>query len=425
MPTSATESYQRSPVTRDRLRPRSIFSIIVFVLATILTPIAVAGHWAHSTVIDAERYIETVGPIGADPEVQAAFGEIVTTAILEQVDTELIVSDFLGGLLPGLPFIGDRLSGPIATGINGLIGEAVNTFVTSDAFTQAWLTLNVAAQKGLIAVLEGEPGGPLEIQGDNLVLNLDPLIALGQQKLVEQGITFAENITVPQTDRQFILMSVPALEQARTIYSYSAPILNWVVVLVAFIFIGAILLARRRARTAVATGIVVMASAVLLYAAVTVGEGAFTNQFIGSIFENAAVIVYQNFLAYLVAGVQALFVLGIIIVVGGWLSGRTNSAQYVRGHFTNGLNEIAARTGLKTGDFLGPYSPWIRWAVIVFWLIFLLSGTYLGSTSGVMFTLLMAGVWTGLEILIRAYGQPTMQEVLVEQVEVIEVRDLT
>jgi hypothetical protein len=168
-----------------------------------------------------------------------------------------------------------------------------------------------------------------------------------------------------------------------------------------------------------------MASAVLLYAAVTIGEGTFTNQFVGSIFETAAVIVYQNFLAYLVAGVQALFVLGIMIVVGGWLSGRTNSAQYIRGHFTNGLNEIAARTGLKTGDVLGPYAPWIRWAVIVFWLIFLLSGTYLGSTSGIMFTLLMAGVWTGLEILIRAYGQPTMQEVLVEQVEVIEVRDLT
>jgi hypothetical protein len=425
MPTSATESYQRSPVTRDRIRPRSIFSIIIFVLATILTPIAVTGHWVHSTVIDAERYIETVGPIGADPEVQAAFGEVVTNAILEQVDTEEIVGDFLDGILPGLPLVGDRLSGPIATGINGLIGQAVNTFVTSDAFTQAWLTLNIAAQKGLIAVLEGKPGGPIEVEGDNLVLNLDPLIALGQEKLVEQGITFAANVTVPQTDRQFILLSVPALEQVRTLYSYSSPILNWIVVLVAFMFIGAILLARRRARTAVAAGIVVMASAVLLYAIVSIGEGTFTNQFVGSIFESAAVIVYQNFLAYLIAGVQALFVLGIIIVIGGWLSGRTNSAQYIRGHFTYGLNEIAARTGWRTGDALGPYAPWIRWAVIIVWLVFLLSGTYLGSISGIMFTLLMAGIWTGLEILIRASERPTRQEVLVEQVEVIEVRDLT
>lgn len=425
MPSNATESYQRSPVTRDRFRPRSIASIIIFVIATILTPIAVAGHWAHSTVLDAERYIETVGPIGADPEVQAAFGEVVTNAIIEQVDTEAIVSDFLGGILPGLPLVGDSLSGPIASGINGLIGQAVNSFVTSDVFTDAWLTLNTAAQRGLVAVLEGRDGGPIEIQGDNLVLNLDPLIALGQEKLVEQGITFAENITIPQTDRQFILMSVPALEQARTIYSFSAPILNWVVVFVAFLFMGAVLLARRRARTAVAVGIVVMGSAVLLYAIVNVGEGIFVNQFAGSIFEAASVIVYQNFLNYLIAGVQALFALGVIVVIGGWLAGRTQSASYVRGHFTTGLNEIAARTGWKTGDVLGPYAPWIRWAVLVVWLVFLLSGTYLGSMSGIMFTALMAGIWTGLEILIRASSQPTRQEVLVEQVEVIEVRDLT
>ena len=108
MPTSATESYQRSPVTRNRLRPRSIFSVIVFILATLLTPLAVIGHWGHTTVIDAERYIETVGPIGADPEVQAAFGEVVSNAILEQVDTEARVGDFHGGLLPGVPLLTAR-----------------------------------------------------------------------------------------------------------------------------------------------------------------------------------------------------------------------------------------------------------------------------------------------------------------------------
>ena len=423
MPTSATESYQRSPVTRNRVRPRSIFSVIVFVLATLLTPLAVIGHWGHTTVIDAERYIETVGPIGADPEVQAAFGEVVSNAILEQVDTEAIVGDFLGGLLPGVPLLTDRLTGPIATGIDGLITQAVATFVASDAFTEAWIGLNTAAQRGLVAALEGEPTGPIEIKGDDVVLNLDSLIALGQEKLVEQGIGFAENITIPETDRQFVLMSVPALEQVRTLYAFSAPILEWILVLVAFIFIGAILLARRRARTTVAVGITVMINAVIIYAALALGEGMFTNQFEGTIFEGASIAIYQQFLTYLWAGTQALFFLGALVVIGGWLSGRTNSGQYVRGHFTNGLNEIATRTGLHTGDKIGPYAPWIRWAVVVVWLVFLLSGTYLGSVSGFLFTLLMMGIWTGLEILIRASSQPTRQEVLVERVEVIEVLD--
>ena len=166
-----------------------------------------------------------------------------------------------------------------------------------------------------------------------------------------------------------------------------------------------------------------MINAVLIYSAVALGEGMFTNQFAGTIFEAASLIIYQQFLTYLWAGNQALFFLGVLVVIGGWLSGRTNSAHYVRGHFTNGLNEIAARTGWHTGDKIAPYAPWIRWAVVVVWLVFLLSGTYLGSLSGILFTLLMMGIWTGLEILIRASSQPTRQEVLVERVEVIEVLD--
>lgn len=420
MSIGATEQYQRSPVTRDRIRPRTIFSIIVFVLATILTPISVAGHWAHSTVVDAERYIETVGPIGASPEVQAAFAEVVTDSIVTQVDTESIVNDFLGGLLPNSA-VTDRLAGPIATGINGLIGQAVDTFVTSEAFTTAWLALNRAAQRGFIALLENEPSGPIELQGDDVVLSLDSVITLAQEKLVEGGISFAANISVPATDKQFVLMSVPALSQARTFYAFSAPFLSWIMVLIAAMFILAILLARRRARTTVAVGIVVIASSLLLYAGTVLGEGAVNNQFVGTIFESAAVVIYQTFLAYLVSGLQSLAVLGVIVIIGGWLAGRTNSAQYVRAHFNRGLNEIADRTGWNTGERLAPYAPIIRWAVVCIWLLFLLSGTFLGSVSGVMLTLLMAGIWTGLEILIRA--RTTIEVIVVSQTEVIEVLD--
>ena len=420
MSNGATEQYQRSPITRDRVRPRTIFSIIVFVLATILTPVAVAGHWAHSTVIDAERYIETIGPIGASPEVQTAFAEVVTDSIVASVDTESIVGDFLGGILPDSP-ITDRLAGPIATGINGLIGQAVDTFVTSDAFTRAWLELNKAAQKGFVALLQNEPSGPIEIQGDNVVLNLDSVIKLAQDKLVEGGISFAANVTVPETDKQFVLMSAPALSQLRTAYAFSSPILSWIMVLIAAMFILAILLARRRARTTVAVGIVVVCSSILLYAATVIGEGSVNNQFAGTIFESAAVVVYQSFLAYLISGVQSLAVLGFIVILGGWLAGRTNSAHNIRAHFTRGLNEIADRTGLNTGEKLAPYAPIIRWAVVSVWLLFLLSGTYLGSVSGFMLTLLMAGIWTGLEILIRA--RTTIEVIVVERFEEIEVLD--
>lgn len=420
MSNTATDQYQRSPVTRDRVRPRTIFSIIVFVFATVLTPVAVAGHWAHTTILDSERYIETVGPIGSSPEVQEAFAGLVTEAIVEQVDTESLVSDFLGGILPSNPLT-DRLAGPLATGINGLIGQAVDAFVTSDAFTNAWVKLNTAAQKGFVAILQNEPGGPIQIQGDNVVLNLDSVIDLAQQKLVDEGISFAANITMPPTDKQFVLMTAPALSQAQTLYSFSAPILNWIVVIVAALFIISVLLARRRARTTVAVGIAILGSTLVLYAAFVLGEGIVTNQFAGSIFEGAAVVVYQTFLTYLVAGLQALLALSVIVIVGGWLAGRTNSAHYLRGHFTRGINEIAEHTGWNTGVKLSPYSPIIRWTIVIVWLLVLLSGTLLGTFKGILYTLLIGGLWTGLEILIRA--RTTTEAAVPEPTEVSEVPD--
>lgn len=402
MTTGATEQYQLSPVTRKRIRPRSIFAAIVFTLATILTPAAVLGHWAHTTVLDAERYIETVGPIGTSPEVQEVFAEAVTNAILEQVDTEQLISDLLGGILPGGSVIGDAIAAPLATGVNNLIGDAVARVVASDVFETAWLTLNTAAQRGLVAVLEGNQSGPVQVDGENLVLNLDPLIESAKNELVAQGLTFAANITLPETNQQIVLATVPALAQAQTIYSFTAPILNWIVVFIAALFLIAVFLARRRAWTGVAVGIAIIGSSIFLYSATVLGEGIVTNQFTGTIFESASLVVYQNFLAYLVSGLWALLVLGIAIIVGSWLAGHTTSAEKIRGHFTAGLQEIAARTGLNTGSTLAPYAPIIRWVLLGVWLIYLLSGTRLTGFSGVLFTALILGIWTVLEILIHA-----------------------
>ncbi len=83
----------------------------------------------------------------------------------------------------------------------------------------------------------------------------------------------------------------------------------------------------------------------MLYAATILGEGVVVNEFEGSVFEGAAVVVYQNFLNYLVSGLQALLALSVIVIAGGWLAGRTNSANYVRGLLTRGLTGIADHTG--------------------------------------------------------------------------------
>ena len=122
-----------APKKQRKIGVRSVAALLVFIIAVLVTPVALIGHWGHRTVIDTTRYLETVGPLAADPSVQESISTAVTNAITSQIDTQELVGGLLGNIVKN-PAIEEKLSAPIAAGINGLIGQAVSTFVASDAF---------------------------------------------------------------------------------------------------------------------------------------------------------------------------------------------------------------------------------------------------------------------------------------------------
>ena len=213
MSNGASATYAQSPVTRKKWRARSYISLIVFIVATLLTPIAVIGHWGHQTIANPQQYIDTVGPLAENPEIQQAVADTVSSAIIEQVDTSQLASGLLGAIIPN-ERLSDLLSGPIKAGIDGLIRTGVDKFVTSNAFQEAWVRINEAAQKGFIAALTGDPTGPVQFEGDQLVLNISSLLQEVQTSLVDEGIEVAGLVTIPDSDAQVVLLDSPALAQA-------------------------------------------------------------------------------------------------------------------------------------------------------------------------------------------------------------------
>lgn len=399
----ASAQYENSPVARKKWRGRSIVSLILFLLATVLAPVAVVGHWGHETLTDTERYMATVGPIGASPEVQQAVGDAVTNAVIAQVDTEALVGGFLGQLIPNEQLAG-ALSGPLSSGINQVIAGAVQRFMSSDAFQTAWLTLNEAAQRSLIYALEGEPDGVVRIQGPDLVLDISSLLVVVQDALVNQGIDAAANITIPDNEREIVLMSSPAFEQLRTIWGFTSPLLGFILFITAALFTLSVLLATRRARTTVAVGVVVFLVGVSLQLGLAFAESSFTNAFAGSIFEAASVVFFSTFLAYLLEGLVSMMVLGVVLVLIGWFSGRTDSAVRLRAAFVRGFADMGSRLPEGLGVIGRPmrdYAPFIRWGLLFLWVIFVFTqgGFALGSTLG--YTSLFLGLLTIAEILMH------------------------
>ncbi len=400
----ASATYVQSPVTRKRWRARSYVSLVLFIVATLLTPIAVIGHWGHQTIANPEQYISTVAPLAEDPEIQQAVADVVSNAIIEQIDTGNLASGLLGAFIPN-ERLSDLLAGPIKVGIDGLIRGGVDRFVTSSAFQEAWVKINEAAQRGFIAALSGDPSGPVQFEGDDLVLNISSLLQEVQTALVDEGIEIAGAITIPESDAQVVLLDSPALAQARAIYGFASPILSVILLLTAALFTLSVLLATRRARTTVAVGITVVAWAVVLNYSLSIAEDSFVSAFQNTLFEQAATAFYNQLLIYLLLSVQGLMLLGVVIIVLGWFCGSTRAAISVRGAIDSGLVEVGQRLPASfatIGRPLREYAPFVRWGLLGIWLIavFAFGAVTLERTLG--WTALLVGVLTLAQILMHA-----------------------
>ena len=404
-----------APKKQSKIGARSIAALLVFVIAVLITPVALIGHWGHRTVIDTTRYLETVGPLASDPAVQESISEAVTNAITSQINTEELVGGLLGNIVEN-PTILDKLSGPISAGINGLIGQAVSSFVASDAFERVWITVNTAVQKSVLLILEGKEGGPVSLQGDEVVLDISPLITAVQQNLVDNGISVAANIPVPEIDKQVVLFSSPALAQLRTIYSLSSPVLAWFPLLLAALFALAIWLARRKGRMVLATGVALIVMTGVTKFGLDYAQTIFTDQLAGTIFAPASQEFWDTFFKYLILGIRAMIVLGIVVAIAGWLGSGVATAAKVRRWLKAGLEGFGSEIG-STGiarSMAARADLW-RGLAAAIGVIILVAGDVLSTWHVIWTVLLTAGLFAGIQVLIGS----TKESVEVDEIVVI------
>ena len=346
-------------------------------LAVLLTTPAAIAYWGQRTLNDAERYLDTVGPLVDSPEVQDAIATTVIDAIETQVDVEAIINDVFAGVITDRPRL-ERLVGPLAGAVNGLIESQVRQFIASDAFADLWVRINTRAQQALVRVLKGEETGAVSVQGDQVVLDVSDVIDQVTARLVARGLTIVENVPIPDVDKQIVLLDAPQLKQARTIYAFTNPVARWLIVVVAALYLAALLLARRRPRMTVIIGLGLVANALLVALALSIGRQLFINELAGTVFGPASSVFYDTLLAYLERGWQVLACLGLILVVAGWFAGPNKSGTAVRTTLSRGLESVGAAMADGplggAGRWVAANARWLRVAVVVIGAVVLLWG---------------------------------------------------
>ncbi len=376
-PSAPTSPVDTAPSVHPRSRGRSIAAVVCVVLAGLLTTPAAVAFWGQRTLNDTQRYVATVDPLVASPEVQDVIATKVTTAIEKQVDIEAILNDVFAGVITDRPRL-ERLVGPLAAAVNGLIDREVRAFIASDEFADLWERANTRAQQALHRVLTGEGSGAVTVQGNELVLDVDEVIQAVKERLVARGLTLLENVPIPETDRQIVLLESDGLEQLRTIYAFGNPVAIWMLPLVAALYLVAFVLARRRPRMGVVIGVLLAANALLLGLALSIGRQLFVDHLAGTVFGPASRVFYDTMLSYLERGQDVLLGLGLVLVVAGCFAGENKYGTAVRTTLASGLESVGARAGGgqvgSSGRWVAANRGWLRVVVVLVGVVVLLWG---------------------------------------------------
>ncbi len=214
---------------------RSTAVVVLFVLGALLVPVAGVTVWSRNTILDTDRYVETVAPLSSEPQVIDSVATRITDAIFERVDVESELQQYLP---PRLVFA----AGPIANQVQSTTKDLVVKALETDQFDTLWRTINERASTALVAYVKGDGSSSVTIDNGQLFLELGPVLDTVKQSLTEQGFDLASRI--PSTDATVKLPvgDVSALEQLKSTLRL-LNLLAYVLPLLAIAcFVGAVLL---------------------------------------------------------------------------------------------------------------------------------------------------------------------------------------
>jgi hypothetical protein len=145
--------------------------------------------WARVTLFDSDEVASIVGDALAEPEVDDALAEYVTTQLFAAVDVNAAISNVLPTSL-------DRLEPAIAGGIQTLVQRGLSTAFGNEQVQQLLTDLVRRAHAAAMRLLQGDGlvDGVTVVDGE-VTLNLLPLFARGLTLL--QNVGLFSDVEVP------------------------------------------------------------------------------------------------------------------------------------------------------------------------------------------------------------------------------------
>ncbi|MET8946346.1 hypothetical protein ABZX30_22875 [Streptomyces sp. NPDC004542] len=365
------ESATVGPAARHRHPLRTTGSVLLVVLASILSILAVTAVWARDQISDTDQFVATMGPLASDPDVQQAVSRRVTDVVVQKIDVPALVDELSkAAAQPGVPprvsqLVG-LLSGPIDDGVKSLIGAAADRVVSSEAFAKAWTDAITLAHNAMVKALTGEGGGAVQLSGDRVTIDLAPVIDQVKKQLVDAGLAPAANI--PAVHTQFTVYASPKLRELQLYLRLLQVLGNWLPVVTVLVAAGGVYAACNRRHALIGAALGIAAAMVVLGVALTVFRTYFLNQLPSDVSPGAAGSVYDALVYFLRKAVRAVGVLAVLVALGAFFAGPSRAARTTRAACSTGVGgvrQVAEHAGFRAGPVEPFVRRWKRWIGIV------------------------------------------------------------
>jgi hypothetical protein len=360
-----------TPSRPRRQRWRSVVATLLILIGCILAPLSVVAVWTKNLVTDTDRYVTTVAPLASDPAIQNAVADKITAEIFMHLDVAGITNQAVDALAErGLPpLIANQLhalSQPLASGVQGFVRDEVGKVVASDAFADAWLTANRAAHSALVAAMTGETREGVTIENDTVSINLGPIIQEVKQRLIDRGFELASRI--PNVNPSFVLVQSDYIARARGAFNLLNAIGNWLPVVALFLLAIGVYVAKGHRRALMGVGLGLAGGMVVLALAIALFRTIYLNELpLAVLTRDAAAVFYDTLVRFLRLGLRMVLVLGLVIALAAFFTGRSVTAVRARAGLSKGIGWLrggAEQAGFRTG----PVGAWVYTYKKVLWI---------------------------------------------------------
>jgi hypothetical protein len=302
-------------------RWRIVVSWILVVLALLITVVSLIAGYIRYQALDTPTVRDTAEQMIADPEIREQIAATLVDELYSNVDVE-------AALREQLPADQKALSGVIAGALHSLAENAAQRLLARPRVQALWVGSIERAHKRLLQILDDDLTG-VSTEGGYVVLNLRPLVIQVGDQVAILGRVGAR---LPADTGEIRIMKADDLETAQDLTQLFKKVAA-VIPFVALVLIAiALWLARGRRRAglrATAIGLIAVGLLVLIVRKVS-GDYVVNDLVKSDAVRPAAEDSWNIFTQLLRDGAWTVIGLGIVALLGVWLSGPSSSARTVR-----------------------------------------------------------------------------------------------